>query len=114
MKQWDFFWADLPASEQASNIYYGKRPVIIVSNDLCNTWSSVLTVIPLTTNLNKKAMPTHVFLSYPTLDSPSLAICEQIMSIDKTRLLEQIGSVSKEWDRMAITHAIQVQLGMTA
>ena len=112
MKQFDIYWAELPKISGESNLYYGLRPVVIVSNDQCNTVSPILTAIPLTSNLGKKPLPTHVFISHPNLDNSSLALCEQILSLDRSRLRNKIGHIVKSWDKLAIIHGIETQLGM--
>lgn len=114
MKQYDIFWADIPAPEPGQETYitYGKRPAVIVSNDENNSHSNAVTILPITSNLSKKPMPTHVFIKDQGLTLPGIIIGEQIITLDKTRILEQIGAVTKAWDRMCIQHALQVQLGM--
>lgn len=114
MKQYDIFWADIPgpATGQESYITYGKRPAVIVSNDDNNAHSQSVTILPITSNLSKKPMPTHVFIKDQGLTLPGIIIGEQIITLDKSRIMEQIGAVTKEWDKLCIQHAMQVQLGM--
>lgn len=109
MEQYDIWLADIPAPE-GSHIQYGRRPVVIISNNLANAHSPVVTVIPLTSRLNKHQLPTHVYL----LDRASIALCEQVMALDKTHLLRRMGIVHKAYDRMALRHALSIQLGMEA
>ena len=45
-------------------------------------------------------------------DRASIALCEQVMALDKTRLMRRIGIVYKAYDRMALRHALAIQLGM--
>lgn len=81
MKKFDIFYADLGSgigSEQG-----GKRPVIIVSNNVCNEVSLIVTVIPLTTKAKKK-MPTHVEITLWGKQSTILA--EQVRTISRDRL----------------------------
>ena len=111
MKQYDIWLADIPVMK-ASHIQNGHRPVVIVSNDLANTNSPVVTVVPLTARLRKLHLPTHVYLWGQGLDRASIALCEQVMALDKTHLLRRMGIVHKAYDRMAIRHALTVQLGM--
>lgn len=113
MKQFEIWLAQLPGIPDSS-VQQGTRPVIIVSNDQANDHSPVITVVPLTSKLGKNALPTHVFLNNYMLDHPSLALCEQILSVDKTRLIRRIGWINKTFDRIAIRHALLVQLNMAA
>lgn len=111
MKQYDIWLAVIPAPK-GSHVQHGRRPVVIISNNLANTHSPVVTVIPLTSQMNKHQLPTHVYLWGQGLDRASIALCEQVMAVDKTRLLRRMGIVYKAYDRMALHHALAVQLGM--
>ena len=67
----------------------GVRPWIIVSNDIGNNHSPMVNAVPLTSNLNKKPLPTHCkIISGP---QESIALCEQVKPINKTDLLNCIG-----------------------
>ena len=110
VKQYDIFWAEIPAHE--AYITCGKRPAVIVSNNENNAHSNAVTILPITSNLNKKPMPTHVFIKDQGLNLPGIVIGEQIITLDKSHLLDQIGAVTKEWDKLCIQHALKVQLGM--
>lgn len=113
MKQFEIWIAKLPNIPN-SCVQHGERPVIIVSNDQANEHSPVVTVVPLTSKLGKNALPTHVFLRNRMLDRPSLVLCEQIISVDKPCLRRRIGWVDNPFDRLAIRHALLVQLNMAA
>ena len=112
MKKYDIYWANLPGEGTDTTVIYGTRPVIIVSNDANNEYAPFVTVVPLTSNLFKKALPTHVFITGQGLKTSGLALCEQIITLDKNQLSAQIGFLTKEWDKLAVEHAVQVQLGM--
>ena len=112
MTQFEIWIADLPAV--GGSIQSGTRPVVIVSNDAANRFSPVITAVPLTSNLHKTALPTHVLLRERGLTSPSLALCEQILSMDKSCLIKRIGIVESSFARFALRHALLVQLDLTA
>ena len=103
--------ADIPTMEN-SHIQYGRRPVVIVSNDAANDHSPVITVVPLTTQMHKHHLPTHVYLEGQGLNRASIALCEQVMALDKIHLLRRIGIVYKPFDRLSLNHALAVQLGI--
>ena len=112
-KRGDIFYADLgdclDTSEQR-----GLRPVLIVSNDMANTYSQVVTAVPLTSKLKKRELPTHVYIPAGAcrgLAKPSMALAEQVMSIDKSRLLNRRGHVSDRALMNRITKALKVQIG---
>lgn len=106
----EIWLAELPAVP--GHVQHGVRPVVIVSNDVGNTFSPVVTVVPLTSNRKKSTQPTHVCLCGCGLSVTSIAQCEQVMALDKSCLLHRMGEVSQWFDRLAIQHALAVQLGI--
>lgn len=87
------------------------RPAVIVSNDINNRYSSTVEVVYLTTKRKKKYSPTHIAVS--NAGQPCLALCEQIHSVDKSRLTVLLSTLSE--DEMAeIDGALQISLGLSA
>ena len=70
----------------------GGRPAVIVSNNVANEYSQVVEVVFLTTK-EKTPLPTHVLIR--TSGRPSTALCEQIESVDKSRIGNYINEVSE-------------------
>lgn len=99
---------------EGSHIQHGYRPVVIVSNNLANKFSPVITVVPLTSKCHKHPLITHVMLNCECLRTTSVALCEQVMSIDKARLVRFIGEIASETDRTAIQHSLISQLDLVA
>lgn len=59
-------------------------------------------------------MPTHVVLHRHTvtgLTQTSVALAEQVTTIDKAQLQSRVGAVLDEQLMEQITHALQVQIG---
>lgn len=113
IKQHEIWLGNIPASD-GDHVQHGFRPLLVVSNDTANTHSPVVTVVPLTSQMNKHRLPTHVLLREQGLYKNSIALCEQIITLDKSHLVRRIGFVYKSFDRIAIRHALAVQLGMAA
>ena len=113
VRKYDIWCADLPVIP-GSHVQCGKRPVVVVSNDTANRYSPIISVIPLTTNLSRVDLPTHAVLRSRFLRRPSVALCEQIMTVDKSRLLERIGAVECLHERLAVRYCVQVQLDLAA
>lgn len=94
VRRGDIFCADMNpivGSEQG-----GIRPVLIVQNDLGNMYSPTTIVVALTSKQDKKSLPTHIHIGTESgLNRDSMALCEQIRTIDKTRLISKIGSVNE-------------------
>lgn len=105
------FYANL-IKEQGSNVQGGTRPVIVVSNEESNRTSDSVTIIPLSTSQTKTRLPTHVWLDVAGLSRRSLALCEQINTIDKKLLRNRIGTLDNELDRRRIARAVEIQLGL--
>lgn len=96
VKRGDLFYADLSpvvGSEQG-----GVRPVIVVQNNVGNKYSPTIIVAPVTSQMNKAKLPTHVKLKGNKYGLPknSVALMEQLRTIDKKRLREKIGSFSSD------------------
>lgn len=112
IRRGDILYVDLGVQYQGS-IQGSMRPVVVVSNNMANKHSTVITVVPLSTKINKKRnLPTHVFVSaYKSegLEQHSIALCEQVTALDYGRIIENMGKVDK--DTLArITEAVQVQV----
>ena len=83
----------------------GIRPAVIVGNDVGNKYSPVLLVVYFTLQ-PKKHLPTHVYVR-----GHGTALCEQIFTIDKTRLQQKKGECTdSEMER--INKALRISLGM--
>lgn len=107
IKRGDIYKADLSpvvGSEQG-----GIRPVVIVQNDMGNRYSPTIIVVPITTRLNKKNLPTHTKINNSSLLKESIALMEQIRTIDKSRLIEFIG-VLNESEMNRITEALRISI----
>lgn len=84
------------------------RPAIIVSNNIGNTFSDIVEVVYLTT-VPKKKLPTHVDIYSAT--RRSIALCEQICTISKSRLSRYVGRCTKE-EIKEISKALMISLGL--
>ncbi|ARC84035.1 MULTISPECIES: type II toxin-antitoxin system PemK/MazF family toxin [Clostridium] len=96
VKRGDIFYADLSpvvGSEQG-----GVRPVIIIQNDIGNRYSPTVIVAAITSQINKAKLPTHVEISSEEygLNKDSVVLLEQIRTLDKRRLKEKIGHMTKD------------------
>ena len=75
----------------------GKRPVIIIQNDVGNRHSPTVIAAAITSQINKARLPTHIELDSEEygLKSDSIILTEQIRTIDKSRLKEKIGEITR-------------------
>jgi mRNA interferase MazF len=69
------------------------RPVIVVSNDINNQYSNTVTILPVTSNINK-IYPFEVFIEKGVANLPkdSKIKADQIRTIDTSRLFKEIGT----------------------
>ena len=75
----------------------GERPVLIVQNNIGNRYSPTVIVLAITSRVGKKRyQPTHIQIECNGLSTDSVVLVEQIRTIDKSRLMEYVGNVSKE------------------
>jgi len=93
-------------SEQA-----GRRPALIVSNDIQNEHSPVVVVAAITKTVPKKPYPFIVEIPDGILPESSRALCNQLNTIDKERLLRYRGELHRE-TFAALDGALCVSLGI--
>jgi len=90
--QGDVFWADLPPPVASGPGY--RRPVVVIQGDFFNQ-SQLRTVVcmVLTGNLGRAPSPGNVLLPAEStgLQRDSVANVTQILTIDRTLLLEHVG-----------------------
>ncbi|MFR0047268.1 MAG: type II toxin-antitoxin system PemK/MazF family toxin [Clostridium butyricum] len=89
----------------------GIRPVVVIQNDVGNTYSSMTIVIPITNSLDKAKLPTHVEIEkIDGLNNKSIILTELITSIKKDNLIEKIGELS-EVETKKVEKALQISVG---
>ena len=107
----DIYYVDFGKSDGSKQ--GGIRPALIVSNNRANKNSPVITVVPLTARIWKKQyLPTHVRIYGNGLKKPSMALAEQVETLDKCNLKEKIGEVVDNTVMEQVTVALQVQIGV--
>jgi mRNA interferase MazF len=85
MKRGEIYYANLDPT--VGSEVSKKRPVLVVSNDLHNRKAPIVTVVPLTSNV-ERVYPFEVFLSANETNLPqdSKAMPQQIRSVSKQRI----------------------------
>lgn len=76
----------------------GVGPVLIIQNNVGNRFSPTVIVLAITSQLGKARLPTHVEIPAQGhgLNKDSVALAEQIRTLDKRRLREYLGCLSEE------------------
>src|SRR6056297_3798218 len=74
-----------------------KRPAIIISNNIHNQFSPLVTIAPLSSNI-KNVYPFEVFISrgLANLAADSKIMIIQLRSVDKKRLIKKIVFIDKQ------------------
>ena len=99
----------------------GRRPILVISNDLNNRYGTILTVIPFTGSPKRLDMPTHVVVVpsdvrngyQPSEIYASTLLCEQVTVLDKTRLVGYVGTVVNPDLMTRVETALLTQVGIS-
>lgn len=110
IRRGEIYYADLSpvvGSEQG-----GVRPVLIIQNDVGNKYSPTVIVSAITSQLGKAKLPTHIDLSAERYNLPknSVALLEQIRTLDKRRLREKVTTLD-DLKMKEVNRAILISLG---
>jgi mRNA interferase MazF len=90
----------------------GKRPLLIVQNDVGNAVSPTVIVVAITSRKPRRDYPFLVILPARTLPLPSVVNCSQVRTVDKARLsAEPIAQLNAE-TMAAVDDALRVSLGL--
>lgn len=97
-----------PATNSVGSEQSAGRPAIVVSNDKANQYSPVVEMVYLTTQ-PKNSLPTHVDIT--SVERPSIALCEQIHSVAKSRVGGFIAKCT-DTEMAMVDGALCVSLGL--
>jgi mRNA interferase MazF len=90
------------------------RPALVIQNDITNEYLGTTIVAPITSTVRAPLSPTHVLIvkgAPAGLDATSVALLEQVRTVDRARLVKPIGRL----DPKAISQvdeAIAITLGL--
>lgn len=106
----DIYYADLNpvcGSEQG-----GKRPVVVIQNDMGNTHAPTLIVATITTKADKRKFPTHYLVKEnAAFAEPSTIMLEQLRTIDKNRVLGYLGKIPPK-EMLNVDKALMLSLAL--
>ena len=106
MKRGEVWWVNFDPS--LGGEVRKKRPAVIISNNAANQFLNRVQVVPLTGSVGK-LYPSE---SYITLRrKKSKAMADQLTTVSKKRLINQMGSVSKT-ELEGLERAIMIQLDL--
>lgn len=112
IKRGDIYYAKLNpviGSEQGSK----HRPVLIISNNKGNRYSTTVIVAAITGKEHAKPnLPTHVIVNdCECLEKDSIILLEQIRTLDKQRLQEYIGTFDRRL-MLSVDNALAISIGI--
>ena len=85
------WWIDFNSTRGAE--IQKTRPAIVLSADAVNRARRTVVVVPLSTGPTPRP---PVIVSVPSAGRNAVAICDQMRAVDRSRLLRQEGSLSRE------------------
>jgi mRNA interferase MazF len=103
MNQYDIYLADL--NPTIGREQFGKRPVLIISNDYENLLD-IVTIIPITSLKNGRRIYPNELLLQSELERPSILLCQQIRTISKHRLIKKLTSIDNYITRKKILNIL--------
>jgi mRNA interferase MazF len=95
VRRGEIYWLQLPpatGSEQA-----GRRPILIIQNDIGNRSSSTTIVAAITSQPRFRRYPFHVPFTAQEggLLLDGTVLCEQVQTVDQSRLGTSLGALSR-------------------
>lgn len=93
----------------------GKRPVLVVSDEVFNSVMPVVTILPLTSlKKGRRIYPNEVLLpkGIGGLSTDSIILAHQIRTISKQRLGKLLGNVNDNLTQESIAQAMRVHLNL--
>ena len=89
------------------------RPVVVVSNNLNNTYGGTVTVLPVTSQRLNKKYPFEVILPKGSGNLPkeSKVKADQIRTLDKKRLIKRFGHLSAEHVQL-VDESVKIHLAL--
>lgn len=91
----------------------GKRPAVVIQNDVGNKFSTTTIVVPIT-GKHKKELPTHHELykkDYRCLKYDSTILAEQVLTICKGQILDIIGHL-KDKDSEKLNEILSISINL--
>ncbi len=89
----------------------GIRPAVIVQNNIGNKHSPTTIVVPVTSRQTKAHIPTHVRVKGACFSKRSLALTEQVVTIDKRRIIRKMGNIKLK-SLLKVGAALMIGLGL--
>ena len=115
--QFDVVWVDLPSVEGAPHLQSGRHPAVILSSNSNNKNNSNITVIPISSRINKaRHLSTHLYLNLEAaknlgLYKESVIQAENTMPVDKSMIKKIVGHVNSNELKESIKRIVNAYIG---
>ena len=106
VKRGQIYMAEL-GNDYKIGVQSGKKPVIIVSNDVGNIHSPSV-IVAVITSKNKNMLPTHFEID---LKYPSTVMLEQLFTLNKEDLLTYIRDLTDE-EMNDLNRCLKISIGL--
>lgn len=107
IRRGEVYWWRCPEHHRP-HLLNKTRPVVVVSNDICNAVSKVITVAPMTSQ-SKKPYPVEVPVVFN--GEFSVVLLDKITSIPVEELGYKMGAL-KDFQMWDVEKAMKIQLGL--
>ena len=92
----DVVWVDF-GENSIGSVQKGKRPAVVIQNDIGNKFSPTSIVVPITSAIKKLNMPCHKLLRCTKengLTEDSMVLGEQVQVVSKTDIISKLGTLN--------------------
>lgn len=107
----EIYVADL--GETIGSEQKGRRPVLIIQNDVGNKHSPTTIILPMTRRMeNMPKLPTHIIVKpFGNMKYKGIIFAEQVKVIDKRRLKKYIDTLPDKYMKK-VNHAMEIAVGL--
>lgn len=113
LKQFDIVFVDF-GNDTIGSEQGGKRPCLVIQNDIGNQFAPTTIVIPLTSEKKNLNQPTHAVIhkgKAKGLIKDSMLLGECIRQISEKRIIKKLGSLTDFADREKVKQVYMANLG---
>ena len=117
IRRMDIFLADLGEHDKTC-VEGGIRPVVIISNNINNKCSPLITAAPISSKINRLYLPGHVLIFSNDVKNVTrkfktgTILLEQITTIDKRQLIKLIGRIASQKRQRIINQRLKEFLAL--
>ncbi len=104
------YWTDFTPGRGSEQT--GRRPGLVVQNDVGNRFSPTTIVLSMTTRVSARDYPTQVRLPDELFGKPSTVRCSQVLTVDQSRLIGPPIASLDSATMARVDEALRLSLGL--